>query len=346
MIHMPSLGKRFVAGIFSLALLFCLAACEPSSTEETIPAASPTPEAKGQTVMAPVSSSPVETARAQEDQDPPEGQGTSPDAETANPPEVRTASIPYSEEALEKKLTSILNSIITDGMSKLEQARAVFKYVNYHIRFVGNTDKSDWQKGAYEGLTMGRGDCFTYYAASRALLTALDIDNLEVRRDGGTTDHYWNLVNCGDGWYHFDTCPRNVKMEGFDGFMFTDEEAAAYSALREDIPNFYSFDASLYPDRVDTPSSDEDLDPELVDTPENQPQEGSTPPADGIDGEVEPLETDPAAENPDPGESSLVESSSSTVEKEEEAPFIPFPVGSEPLAEPSEVPTDSPSENP
>ena len=76
----------------------------------------------------------------------------------------------------------------------------------YHLH---HSDKSDWKTGAYTGLTAGRGDCFTYYAVSRALLTALGIDNLAVERVGGETRHFWNLVNCGDGWYHFDACPRS-----------------------------------------------------------------------------------------------------------------------------------------
>ena len=33
----------------------------------------------------------------------------------------------------------------------------------------------------------------------RALLDALEIENLPVERVGGKTLHFWNLVNCGDG---------------------------------------------------------------------------------------------------------------------------------------------------
>ena len=98
------------------------------------------------------------------------------------------------------------------------------------------------------GLTRRKGDCFTYYAVSRALLTAVGIDNLEVTRMGGPTSHYWNLINCGDGWYHFDATPRSSKMPPFVSFMFTDEEAADYTAKAG--RSYYAFDGSLYPERA------------------------------------------------------------------------------------------------
>ena len=42
---------------------------------------------------------------------------------------------------------------------------------------------------------------------------------MRVTRVGGKTSHYWNLINCGDGWYHFDSCPHKDKLETF---MLTD----------------------------------------------------------------------------------------------------------------------------
>lgn len=355
MLHIRNQQGRTITSLLSLALLLSLSACGPSGSEETASAATSTPEGSVvQTVATsvPVVSSPVETEGDQEDQDLPDGEVTSPDAEpspTADSSVPKTASIPYSEEALEKKLTNILTSIITDGMSEREQARAVFDYITKHIRFIGNSDKSDWQKGAYEGLSLGRGDCFTFYAASRALLTALDIDNLEVRRSGGISDHYWNLVNCGDGWYHFDTCPRKFKMEGFDGFMFTDEVAATYSSLREDIPCYYDFDASLYPERAGGSPPAESPEPvpsvspddQSVETPvpqptaplDSQPTDTDTIPSSSPGLEV--AETAPVSESPTPPESFPAESSQPTDGESEEGPFIPTPAGTEPSSQAS-----------
>lgn len=158
-------------------------------------------------------------------------------------------------EELEELTSGILADIITEDMTPAEQARAVFDYVHDNIRYTGHSDKSDWVSGACAGLTAYEGDCFTYYAASRALLTALEIDNLPVERVGGETRHYWNLVNCGDGWYHFDACPRSSRLPDFDSFLFTDRQAAEFTA--EAGRNYYDFDGSLLPQRASEPMAGE-----------------------------------------------------------------------------------------
>lgn len=182
----------------------------------------------------------VEADRQSED--PAQEAQETPEAADDTPP-------PTMEEKLDAQVQKVLDSIITDGMTKLEQAKAVWSFTKNGISYTGSSDKSDWISGAYTGLTARRGDCFTYYAVSRALLTALGIDNLEVRRVGGVSSHYWNLVNCGDGWYHFDATPRSGKMPYFVSFMFTDEEAAAYTAKVGGGREYYAFDGSLYPER-------------------------------------------------------------------------------------------------
>ena len=153
------------------------------------------------------------------------------------------------QEELDEQVQKAIDSIITDGMTKLEQAKAVWDFTKNGIRYTGDSDKSDWKSGAYEGLTTRKGDCFTYYAVSRALLTALEIDNLEVRRVGGISDHYWNLVNCGDGWYHFDATPRSSTLPYFVSFMFNDKEAADYTVKVGGGREYYAFDGDLYPER-------------------------------------------------------------------------------------------------
>ena len=150
-------------------------------------------------------------------------------------------------EKVDEYCEKILARIVNANMTKTEQAKAVFNYVLRSISYVGHSDKSDWQKGAYDAFTKRRGDCYTYYAASRALLTKLGIDNMEVVRIGET--HYWNLVNLGTGWYHFDASPKSTK---FQCFMLTDEEVAAYGPSIG-RPEYYDFDPSLYPSTPEEP---------------------------------------------------------------------------------------------
>lgn len=146
------------------------------------------------------------------------------------------------DDMLYGKVDNILDDIIDVSMTQREQAWEIYQWVKGHISYIGSSDKSDWKKEAYRGIENGVGDCFTYYAVSEALLTRAGIENMRVTRVGGRTQHFWNLINCGDGWYHFDTCPHKDKLMSF---MLTDAEVEAYTKKRGN--NYYTFDKSLYP---------------------------------------------------------------------------------------------------
>jgi hypothetical protein len=146
------------------------------------------------------------------------------------------------EEMLYAKVDPILKGLTKEGMTKREIAYEIYKWIKAHVAYTGSSDKSDWMKEAYRGIVNGLGDCFTYYAVAEAFLTSAGIDNMRVTRVGGRTQHFWNLINCGDGWYHFDTCPNKDKMATF---MLTDAEVEAYTVKRGN--NYYNFDKSLYP---------------------------------------------------------------------------------------------------
>jgi len=146
------------------------------------------------------------------------------------------------QATLDAVVDEVLDKIIDDSMTSREKAYEIYLWTKGHVAYTGHADKDDWIKGAYYGIKKGVGDCNTYYAVSQALLTRAGIDNMLVTRVGGKTLHFWNLVNCGDGWYHFDSCPNKDHM---DTFMLTDEEVAAYTEERGN--NYYNFDKSLYP---------------------------------------------------------------------------------------------------
>ncbi|MDF2906770.1 MAG: hypothetical protein K0R34_2091 [Herbinix sp.] len=146
------------------------------------------------------------------------------------------------EDLVNEQCDKILNKITKSTMTNREVAYAIYKWIKQHISYSGDSDKSDWLAEAYRGITNVNGDCFTYFAVAQALLTRAGIDNMEVNRVGGRTRHYWNLVNCGDGWYHFDSCPNKDHMESF---MLTDKQVEEYTNKRGN--NYYKFDQSLYP---------------------------------------------------------------------------------------------------
>lgn len=147
-----------------------------------------------------------------------------------------------SDEMLYEAVDKILAEITNDSMTKREKAKEIYQYVRGHVAYTGSSDKSDWKKEAYRGIKNAVGDCFTYYAVSEAMLTRAGIENMKVTRVGGRTKHFWNLINCGDGWYHFDSCPHKDKIQSF---MLTDAEVEEYTKKRGN--NYYTFDKSLYP---------------------------------------------------------------------------------------------------
>lgn len=151
--------------------------------------------------------------------------------------------------AVEQYAQAALDKIITAGMTRDQKIFAVYKYTKSNIQFVGSSDKSSVIHGAYEGFTTGKGDCYTYYAMNVVLLDMLGIENLEVRRIGGTSNHWWNLVQYDDGkWYHVDSCPHAVAVDNIFHWKMTETDLATYTAdpaVAARRPNFYVYDKTL-----------------------------------------------------------------------------------------------------
>ena len=146
---------------------------------------------------------------------------------------------------------AILNKIVTEDMSKAEVAAAIYNWVKREIRWDDHSNKENgWPAGAVYGFEQRKGDCFTYYSTAKALLDVAGIPNLDVVKvvtaQTSQSSHYWNLIDIGDGWYHFDATPRaNNYADSF--FMYTDEEMLAYSRQHS---NCFNFDPTAYPDRA------------------------------------------------------------------------------------------------
>lgn len=154
---------------------------------------------------------------------------------------------PSGKEKLDELAADILSQILTPGMNQREQARAIFDYVHRNVRYVGTPGNPDWTEAAYVALTQKRGDCFYYFAASKELLTLAGIPNIDLYRVGGNSDHFWQLVNVGDGWYHFDACPHPSDYP-ITSFLLTEAEARAYSAQFTGIwLNYYMYDYDACP---------------------------------------------------------------------------------------------------
>ena len=140
--------------------------------------------------------------------------------------------------------------IINDNMTTAEKARKIFDWCYKKIKYVGDNNHSDWRLAAKKGFEKKSGDCYTFYAVSRALLEQLDnIELLEIRRYNASTNHYWLLVNImGTGWYHFDTCNLGPWIDTVNQtgprylcFMEIDSNLTKYSK------RYWRYKADLYP---------------------------------------------------------------------------------------------------
>lgn len=159
------------------------------------------------------------------------------------------------EAMLWEKIDALIAQRIPNGASAERAAREIYSYVHENIAYTATSDKSDWIRAAYEGLRAGSGDCFTYFAISKAFFMRLGIQTMDIQRTPGLVDerHYWNFVNVGTEadplWYHFDA----TRLAGVqhDGCLLTDSQVDAYSAKRVDeFGNenyFYAYDKTAYP---------------------------------------------------------------------------------------------------
>jgi len=157
------------------------------------------------------------------------------------------------EEEINALADAVIAEVITEDMTLYQKAEALWTWCHYQITYSYSAGERGVLAGAYEGLHDKKGDCYAYYATYEVLLNRVGIENMCVTRIGGTSNHWWNLVNLGDGWYHCDTSPRKIGHK-YKCFMQTDEQIAAYEAIYTEInpdkPNYFTFESDLYPERA------------------------------------------------------------------------------------------------
>ncbi len=166
----------------------------------------------------------------------------------------------YRETVTEQMLYDEIDELIrdkgiADERTKEAQVRKVYSVVRSRLSYVSTSDKSDWVRAAYEGLRTGQGDCFTYFALSKAFFVRLGISSMDIKRTEGIVveRHYWNFVNVGDEeaprWYHFDACP--IRGETHSGCLLTDQQIAAFNRKKVDADGvqnyYYAYDGNAYP---------------------------------------------------------------------------------------------------
>lgn len=137
----------------------------------------------------------------------------------------------------------ILSKIITPEMSAYDKLVAVYNWIRGNLGYVNSSEKGNWVNAAYQGLANRRGDCYVYACTAKALLTRAGILNRDIEKIPTSRRHYWNLVDIGEGWHHFDTTPRRGESTRF--CYVTDAELMAYSAANY---NSHNYDRNIYTD--------------------------------------------------------------------------------------------------
>lgn len=128
--------------------------------------------------------------------------------------------------SLDKMADIVLKKITKPNWSSKKKLNAIYNFTRKNISYVGYSNKKNWEKEAVNGLRYGKGDCFTYYAVARILLTRSGFPNIEVRRVKGEGRHWWNKVYIAGGWYHYDCGPRS---RGGRFCLLTDAQMRWYS---------------------------------------------------------------------------------------------------------------------
>ena len=145
----------------------------------------------------------------------------------------------YTLENVYAQADKVLNKIIKPSMSKREKCRQIYNWVHANIGYINDSDKSSWIKGAMVGFTKKRGDCYNYFAVTKALLTRAGIENIDLKATKHT--HFWNFVKVEEGWYHLDTTPRKDRP---NLFLRTDAWMDSYSVKHS---HCFSYDPASKP---------------------------------------------------------------------------------------------------
>lgn len=145
------------------------------------------------------------------------------------------------EELVNAKALEVLASITNESMSLYQKAEAIYWWIHENVGYSDGSPKSNWVEGAYHGLFEHSGDCFVYAMTAKCMLTQAGITNMDIEKIPSSSRHYWNLIDLGDGWYHFDTTRRK---DGTTFFYWTDAQLMEYSNAHHGSHNY---DPANYP---------------------------------------------------------------------------------------------------
>ena len=147
----------------------------------------------------------------------------------------------YTQAQVDDLADKVLAKILTPGMSDMDKLTKIYYWVRSSTRYQHATNHSDYLKAAYTGFTTHTGDCYVYASQSKALLDRAGIKNMMIDTYPLRDIHFWNLVDIGEGWRHFDTVPRQA------GGVFLYWDDAAITAYSNTHGNSHIYDRNRFP---------------------------------------------------------------------------------------------------
>ncbi len=156
---------------------------------------------------------------------------------------------------------------MTKSLTKEELCKKIYEYVNSpgmsasaaRYQYVGHSNdktRTDWRNEAYLTIQNGQGDCYSYFALSKAFFEYFGIESRDVERTKGLTSdtHFWSMVNIGTAanprWYFFDATRYAGKftLGGNNGCLMTAAQLESYVPSSSGYgDNYYKFDSASYP---------------------------------------------------------------------------------------------------
>ena len=126
---------------------------------------------------------------------------------------------------VERRVTEILDDIITPEMNSHEKVEAIHDWIVLHLAY----DVSLQKYTAYDGLATGSTVCQGYSLLAYKMLEQSGVKNRIVEGQAGGQLHAWNLVLLDGKWYHLDTTwddptPDQPGKVSYNYYLLTDEE--------------------------------------------------------------------------------------------------------------------------
>ena len=146
-------------------------------------------------------------------------------------------------KALEARTEELLSELISEDMSDIGKAFAIYVWVRRNIPWNNSRTPRDDVEEALAGMNGESGDCYTHAITCKKLLDAAGIENILMERKPGPGQHYWLMVRINDNWYHMDPSPVYTSVH--IGFLETDYEIQEFA--RNVRPGYYNYDTTRYP---------------------------------------------------------------------------------------------------